>query len=108
MATWGQVTDCCAGGIIEWYGETENAGTILTNGFAAYQWGTSNSYLENVKKLTANIIDYLGGNKVDDNVVTGSFESNTEVKVRAAKKIVNGQVVIRKNGVDYTVLGTQI
>ena len=102
MATWGQVADCCAGGIIEWYGETENAGTILTNGFAAYQWGTSNSYLENVKKLTANIIDYLGGNEVEEGI------ENTEVKVRAAKKIVNGQVVIRKNGVDYTVLGTQI
>lgn len=102
LAAWGQVVDCCAGGIVEWYGETEKAGTILTNGFAAYQWGTTNSFLGNVKQLTANIIDYLGGNEVAEGI------ENAEVKIRATKTVVDGQVVIRKNGINYTILGTQL
>ena len=102
LAAWGQVVDCCAGGIVEWYGETEKAGTILTNGFAAYQWGTTNSFLGNVKQLTANIIDYLGGNEVEEGI------ENAEVKIRATKTMVDGQVVIRKNGINYTILGAQL
>lgn len=102
LAAWGQVVDCCAPGIIEWYGETENAGTVITNGFAAYQWGKGNSYLENVKKLTANIIAYLGGAEIGEGI------ENTELKAAAVKTIVNGQVVIRKNGINYNVLGTQL
>lgn len=100
LACWGQVTDFCAPGIIEWYGDTETAGTIITNGFAAYQWGKSNSKIDNIKLLTANIISYL--------TPEVTAVENTEAAVKATKTIVNGQVVIRKNGVSYNVFGAQL
>lgn len=100
LACWGHVTDFCAPGIIEWYGETEQAGTIITNGFAAYQWGKTNSRIDNIKLLTGNIISYLA------QVKTGIDNTNAEVK--AVKTIENGQVVIIKNGVRYNTLGVAL
>lgn len=100
LACWGHVLDYCAPGIIEWYGETEGAGTIITNGFAAYQWGKTNSRIANVQKLTENIINYLNPEP------QGMANTNNELK--ATKMIINGQVVIIKNGVRYNALGAQL
>ena len=61
LAVWGQVTDYCAPGIIEFNPHGDFKGIVLTNGFAAYQWGNSNNYLDNVKLLTKNALDYLQG-----------------------------------------------
>lgn len=59
LAVWGQVTDFCAAGIIEFKPQGEFKGGILTNGFAAYQWGTSNDNLDNVKQLTESSLVFL-------------------------------------------------
>lgn len=59
LAVWGHVLDFCAPGIIEFYPQGNFKGTILTNGFAAYQWGTANNYIGQVQLLTKNSLDYL-------------------------------------------------
>lgn len=59
LATWGHVTDFCVPGIIEFFPKGDFKGTIMVNGFSAYQWGSSNTKLNNVKKLTKNCLDYL-------------------------------------------------
>jgi len=61
LGVWGQVVDFCAPGLIEFKANATYKGKILTNGFAAYQWGTSNNYLDEVKKLTKNSLSYLQG-----------------------------------------------
>lgn len=59
LAVWGHVVDFCGSGIIEFKPQGEFKGGILTNGFAAYQWGTSNDYLDNVKQLTESSLAFL-------------------------------------------------
>lgn len=63
LAVWGQVLDFCAPGLIEFKPTGSYKGTILSCGFAAYQWGSSNTYLSNVKTLTKNALNYLLANK---------------------------------------------
>ncbi|MBQ9522716.1 MAG: DUF4960 domain-containing protein, partial [Paludibacteraceae bacterium] len=64
LAVWGHVQDFCGAGLIEFF-PTATTGTIIANGFAAYQWGTNNSddsdetAISNVKKLTQNALEYL-------------------------------------------------
>lgn len=60
LGVWGHVADYCAAGLVEFNAQSGYA-TIIANGLAAYQWGTSNNYIVNVKKLTANILSYLQG-----------------------------------------------
>ena len=59
LATWGQVTNFCVPGIIEFFPNGVYKGTIMVNGFSAYQWGSSNTKINNVKKLTENSLNYL-------------------------------------------------
>ena len=61
LACWGHVTDFCSAGIVEMFPEGEFQGTVMGIGFAAYQWGNSNDYIANVKKLTKNTLNYLTG-----------------------------------------------
>lgn len=61
LAVWGPVQDFCGAGLVEFF-PTATTGTIIANGFAAYQWGTNNSdetAISNVKKLTQNALEYL-------------------------------------------------
>lgn len=61
LAVWGHVQDFCGAGMIEFL-PTANEGTIIANGFAAYQWGTNNSEplaISNTQDLTKGILDYL-------------------------------------------------
>jgi hypothetical protein len=100
LAVWGHVLDFCAAGLIEFKPVSGFDGYILINGFAAYQWGTSNDYIANVKQLTKNALEYLlskaGG--------SSAFES-IQSDVKATKIIRNGQLLIERNGVLYTITG---
>ena len=67
LGGWGQVTDYCVGGIIEFKPTDTYKGTVLINGFAAYEWHQDtpangqpkNVYQNNIEKLTTNAINYL-------------------------------------------------
>ncbi|MBQ7209791.1 MAG: DUF4960 domain-containing protein [Paludibacteraceae bacterium] len=92
LAVWGHVLDYCGSGIIEFKPQDNFKGTILTNGFAAYQWGTSNDYISNVQLLTKNSINYLLGYDPDqETVVTDLWKGSqhisweTSLKLDAAK-----------------------
>ncbi len=61
-----QVLDDCGAGIIEFKPQAEGQGTILTNGFAADQWGTGNDFISNVQLLTKNSLNYLLGYDPND------------------------------------------
>ena len=61
LGVWGQVMDFSGAGLIE-FNPASRGGKIIANGFAAYQWGTSNTdptAIGNVHQLTANILEYL-------------------------------------------------
>lgn len=65
LAVWGHVTNYCAPTVIEFYPQDEFNGSIITIGAAAYQWGTSNDHIDNIKRLTKNSLDYLNHCGVD-------------------------------------------
>lgn len=100
LGIWGHVTDFCGGVIVEMFPDGDFQGKVLAIGASAYQWGSSNDYIGNVKKLTKNALNYL--TEEEQGV------ENTESAVKASKLIENGQVYIIKNGVKYNALGTQV
>lgn len=67
LAAWGQVTDYCVGGIIEFEPTDTYKGIVLINGLAAYEWNqqtpaggqAKNVYQNNIEKLTTNALNYL-------------------------------------------------
>ena len=62
LGTWQQVVDDCCAGIVEFGPTTKFGGTVIAIGQGAYEWkqnNGNNTYLDNVKKLTKNAIDYL-------------------------------------------------
>lgn len=59
LATWGQETNCDHAGIVEFLPKGEYQGHIIACGLAAYQWGKTNSKIDNVQKLTSNTLSYL-------------------------------------------------
>lgn len=63
LGAWGQTTGDQNAGIIEFLPMGDFKGTIIANGLAAYQWymhnGEKNSYEDNLKLLTSNILSYL-------------------------------------------------
>lgn len=81
LAVWGQVTDFCAPGLIEFTPTASYPGTVITNGFAAYQWGSGNSKLANVKKLTKNILSYLSGEQPEPEPEPEPEKPGTKVKI---------------------------
>lgn len=104
LGVWGQVTDNCSGGLVIFNPEGEFKGTIVSCGFAAYQWGSSNVWINNVKKLSANALKYVApvGTAVE-NVTT----------TEAVKGVYNllGQKVARENmvhGSIYIVDGKKV
>lgn len=76
LACWGHVQDYCGGVVVELNPDGNFKGRIMTIGASAYQWGSSNDYISNVKKLTKNALNYL----------TGEIESGVE-KVAADKEV---------------------
>ena len=102
LACWGHVLDFCSAGIVDMNPDGAFKGRVLGIGFAAYQWGNSNEYIANVKKLTKNAINYMTA----EDPAQGIEETNAAVK--ATKSFENGQLVIIKNGVKYNALGAQL
>jgi|GEM_PF-1239676 len=71
IGTWGQVTDYCCAGIVEFLPSVEYKGNCIAIGIAAYEWNQNdktNAYLLNIKRLTTNAIAYLA-TYVSDTVV---------------------------------------
>ena len=101
LCCWGQVLDFCAPLIIDWNPQT-GFSRIVTNGAAAYQWGASNTHVEFIEMLTANILNELGANQVLTAV------ENTQATVKAQKMMKNGMIVIVKDGVEYNALGVKL
>jgi hypothetical protein len=77
LAQWGQVTDFCCAMIIEFHPDTDNGGSVIAIGPAAYDWDTSvdvnesevqnpNQYESNVVGMTENAVDYLSGLASDE------------------------------------------
>ena len=62
LATWGQVTDFCCAGIVDFEPGKGYQGRCLAIGLAAYEWSQNsgtNLYQANIEKLTTNSITYL-------------------------------------------------
>lgn len=93
LGVWGHVADYCAAGVIEFYPQS-GFGTIITNGFAAYQWGTSNDHIANVKLLTSNTLSYLQGETPQPPTPpVPPTPISDETKVKLSMNIVNGNKV---------------
>ncbi len=61
LAVWGQVLDACSPGLIIFNPTEDFKGQIISCGFAAYQWGTDNDMIANVRQLSANALAILTG-----------------------------------------------
>lgn len=105
LGVWGQVQDHCSGGLVIFKPEGDFKGTIVSCGFAAYQWGSSNLWLDNVKKLSANALEYVApaGTAVEnvtaDKTIKGVYnllgqQVERENMVRGSIYIVDGKKVI--------------
>lgn len=79
LGIWGHVADFCGGVIVDMNPDGNYKGRILAIGASAYQWGASNDYISNVKKLTKNSINYV----VADNHIT--FTALEEVEANAVR-----------------------
>lgn len=67
IGTWGQVTDFCCAGIVEFLPTTEYKGNCIAVGLAAYEWNqndNTNEYLSNLRRLTSNALSYLAANNI--------------------------------------------
>ena len=68
LAVWGQVLDACSPGLIIFNPHGEFHGKIISCGFAAYQWGTNNDKIANVRQLSANALSILTGEEPEQNI----------------------------------------
>ena len=68
LAVWGQVLDACSPGLIIFNPHGEFQGKIISCGFAAYQWGTNNDKIANVRQLSANALSILTGEEPEQNI----------------------------------------
>lgn len=59
LGTWEHVEDFCCACIVRFNPTTDFQGTILACGMASYNWDeTDKTYLDNIKAITKNMIDY--------------------------------------------------
>ena len=68
LAVWGQVLDACSPGLIIFNPHGEFQGKIISCGFAAYQWGTNNDKIANVRQLSTNALSILTGEEPEQNI----------------------------------------
>lgn len=110
LAVWGHVVDFCGAGIIEFKPEGEFKGIILTNGFAAYQWGTSNDQIANVQQLTESALTYLEDPQEEETAIDETLADGEKKVViegifdLSGRKISESQMV---PGVTYIVDGVK-
>ena len=105
LSVWGHVLDNCSGGLVIFNPEGNFKGTIISCGFAAYQWGTSNDFIANVQQLSANALEILAGtgtaveNVTADKTIKGVYnllgqKVERENMVRGNIYIVDGQKIV--------------
>lgn len=101
LAVWGQVLDACSPGLIIFNPTEEYKGTIISCGFAAYQWGTDNDMISNVQQLSANAISLLSGVDIEPDINLDTiprsgdtiFYMNMELEKKYTKEIISDQWV---------------
>lgn len=62
LGTWGQVTDFCCAGLVEFNPTSQYKGKCIAIGLGAYEWAQNsgtNGCLKNIKQLTQGIFEYL-------------------------------------------------
>lgn len=102
LAVWGQVLDACSPGLIIFNPQGEFKGKIISCGFAAYQWGTNNDKIANVRQLSANALSILTGEtpkteepEVDIPVTSGerAFYMNMELNGKYTTEAISKQSI---------------
>lgn len=87
LGTWGQVKNGENGGLIEFYPIKNGEGTIIANGFAAYQLymynNEVNTFAGNIESFTSNILSYLAP---EDGKKPNFFEFDEE-SLYSSKKV---------------------
>lgn len=104
IGIWGHVQDFCGGVIVEMHPDEDFNGTVFAIGASAYQWGSSNDYIGNIKKMTKNALGYLTAPEtavenveLDANVqgIYNIFGQKVETMQAGQIYIVNGKKVLR-------------
>ncbi len=101
LAVWGQVLDACSPGLIIFNPTEELKGQIISCGFAAYQWGTNNDMIANVRQLSANALALLTGEEPGISIPTDTtttlgdriFYLDMELEGKYTKELVSDQYV---------------
>lgn len=101
LAVWGQVLDACSPGLIIFNPTDYFKGQIISCGFAAYQWGTSNDMIANVEQLSANALAILIGEEpgislpTDTTTTSGEriFYMDMELEGKYTKEHVSNQSI---------------
>lgn len=116
LGGFGHTQDMDYAGMIEFFPRDNYKGTVIVMGLAAYQWGTSNKDVINVKLLTQGILDYLSARPDvtwGDAPATGSISPGTTVTITPAlnaasvgKATITHYVTSSANIVDYHDLGS--
>lgn len=99
LAVWGQVLDACSPGLIIFNPHENFKGTIISCGFAAYQWGTSNDMISNVQRLSKNALSLLIGEEPEVSIPTDTtttsgqrvFYMNMELDGKYTKEQISDQ-----------------
>lgn len=101
LAVWGQVLDACSPGLIIFNPTEDFKGQIISCGFAAYQWGTNNDMITNVRQLSANALALLTGEEPGINLPTDTtttsgdriFYMDMELEGKYTKEHVSAQSI---------------
>lgn len=59
LGGWGHTTALDGVAMVEFFPTASFAGTVIAQGLPAYQWTTPNTAIDNVKKLTQGVLEYL-------------------------------------------------
>lgn len=102
LGGWGHTRGLDYAGMIEFYPTEEFTGRVIINGLAAYQWGAQNTSEYNVKNLTRGCLEYL-----NKGAEPTAVEHNRETR-KAEKTLVNGRLVINRQGHYFTALGSRL
>lgn len=104
-------------GMIEFFPAGNYKGTVIVMGLAAYQWGTSNTDVNNVKLLTQGILDYLSARPDvtwGDAPTAGTIAPGTSVTITpalndasAGKATITHYVTSSADIVDYHDIGSR-
>ena len=104
LATWGQIGDYFGAGLVDFHTDATWQGHIVAMGLAAYQWGTGNTYIANVQRLTGNILRYLTP-AIQTDLRTVSADAETSVYTLLGQPVAPAQM---QHGRVYIVNQTKV